>query len=138
MEARSLGIEGSELEANAGRGTAETAACEWRQAHTALAGLARRRAELDCVEAGCLLRAERLQVHRHLGFGSFAEYVERLLGYSVRTLEEKLRVARALERLPEIRCALASGAITWSAVRELTRVASESSEGVWLEAAEGL
>jgi hypothetical protein len=69
-------------------------------AHEALTRLARRRAELDGLEGPALLRALRAGVHRHLGLGSFAEYVERLFGYSRRTLDDKLRTAEALEELP--------------------------------------
>ena len=58
-----------------------------------------------------------------LGFGTFAEYVERLLGYRPRWTSERLRVAEALELLPELDQALRDGAVSWSAVRELTRVA---------------
>jgi hypothetical protein len=110
---------------------------EWLLAHRELSAVARRRAELDCIEAACLLRAERARVHRHMGLATFAEYAERLLGYTPRTLEEKLRVARALERLPETERALASGRINASVARELTRVATAETERAWLDAAAG-
>ncbi len=51
----------------------------------------------------------------HLGYASFAEYVERLFGYKPRATEEKLRVAQALESLPEMNRALRDGELTWSA-----------------------
>jgi hypothetical protein len=75
---------------------------QWVAAHEELTLLAQRRSELDGLEGPALLRALRAGVHRHLGFGSFAEYVERLFGYSRRTLEDKLRTAEALEELPEL------------------------------------
>jgi hypothetical protein len=53
----------------------------WVVAHEELCELSRRRGELEWLEGGALLRALRTNVHRHLGFGSFAEYVERLFGY---------------------------------------------------------
>jgi hypothetical protein len=68
---------------------------------------------------------------------SYAEYVERLFGYSRRTLEDKLRTAEALETLPELTCALRDGALSWSAARELARVATVETEREWLEAARG-
>jgi 5-methylcytosine-specific restriction endonuclease McrA len=73
----------------------------------------------------------------HLGFGSFGEYVERMLGYTRRATEERLRVAEALERSPRLAQALRNGTLSWSAVRELTRVATASNEEAWLEIAKG-
>ncbi|MHC4943231.1 MAG: HNH endonuclease [Planctomycetota bacterium] len=49
---------------------------------------------------------------------------------------ELLRVARALEHLPLIDCAYSEGRISWSAVRELTRVAVQETEAEWLYLAE--
>jgi hypothetical protein len=110
---------------------------QWVTAHEALAELAQRRSELDGVEGAALLRALRAGVHRHLGFASFAEYVERLFGYSRRTLDDKLRTAEALETLPELARSLSEGAVSWSATRELARVATAETEREWLDAARG-
>jgi hypothetical protein len=110
---------------------------QWVTAHEELTLLARRRAELDGLEGPALLRALRAGVHRHLGLGSFAEYVERLFGYSRRTLDDKLRAAEALEELPELTRALREGTVSWSAVRELARVATPETERQWLAAAKG-
>jgi hypothetical protein len=82
-----------------------------------------------------LLQALRTGAHRHLGFGTFAEYVERLFGYRPRATEEKLRVARALESLPETNRALRDGELSWSAARELTRVSTPDTEKAWLSSA---
>ena len=84
-----------------------------------------------------MLVAWRSGAHLHLGQGSFAEYVERLLGYSPRKTREKLRVAEALERLPGAATALEQGALSWCAARELTRVATADTEAAWLDAARG-
>jgi hypothetical protein len=65
------------------------------------------------------------------------EYVERLFGYSPRWTLEKLRVAEALEGLPGLGHALDAGALSWSAARELTRVALPETESEWLEATAG-
>jgi hypothetical protein len=51
---------------------------------------------------------------------------------------ERMRVARALVTLPETTTALARGALSYSAVRELTRVATPETEAAWLTATEGL
>ncbi len=108
---------------------------DWVKAHTALTELAKRRAAHDWEEGGLLLEALRTEAHRHLGFGTFGEYVERLFGYGPRATEEKLRVARSLEDLPEMDRALRDGDLSWSAVRELTRIAAPHTEGAWLSAA---
>ena len=110
---------------------------EWQSAHEHLSRIARDRARLDCEEGGSLLRALRANVHLHLGFGSFAEYVERLLGYGPRWIDERLRVAEALEALPELQHALRDGCVPWSTARELTRVATPESEHAWLDASRG-
>ena len=109
----------------------------WLHAHEALVKLARKRAGLDFEEGRWLLCAFRGEVHARLGYGSFMEYVERLFGYSPRQTQEKLRVADALEGLPKAAEALRVGKISFSAVRELTRVANPETEGEWLEAAHG-
>ncbi|HEX4339610.1 MAG TPA: hypothetical protein VH062_27070 [Polyangiaceae bacterium] len=46
-------------------------------------------------------------------------------------------MAEALEELPAIAQALASGALNWSAARELTRVAVPETESAWLDVAHG-
>jgi hypothetical protein len=110
---------------------------EWVGAHRELSRLAALRARCDAEEGRALLRALRSAAHVHAGFGTFAEYVERLLGYRGRLTYEKLRVAEALERLPQISAALESGALHWSAARELTRVAAVETQAAWLEVARG-
>jgi len=107
---------------------------EWREIHRQLRRLAARRGALDTEEARSLLAARRAEVHRHLGLGSFVEYVERVLGYAPRTTFERLRVAEALEKLPATRDALASGQAAYSAVREITRIATPDTEREWLAA----
>src|SRR5690606_38999231 len=92
---------------------------EWVVAHEELERLARQRAELDGREGLALLRALRAEVHRHLGYASFPQYVEKLFGYSPRTTDDKLRTALALEHLSELRAALCEGTLPWSSVREL-------------------
>jgi hypothetical protein len=72
--------------------------CDWAQAHAALSRLSRQRAALDVEEGRWLLRAWRSAAHAHLGYGSFAQYVERLFGYEPRTTQEKLRAGRALRQ----------------------------------------
>lgn len=108
---------------------------DWKRAHEELVRLARERAGLDWEEGCWLLSALRSQAHRKIGCGTFEEYVERLFGYSPRFTKEKVRVAEALEALTEMAQALKDGEISWSALRELTRVATPRTEGEWLSAA---
>ncbi len=115
----------------------ESRAPLWQRAHDELTRLASVRAHLDGVEAHWLLVASREGTHARLGYASFIEYVERLFGYSPRWTLEKLRVAESLERLPETRKALVDGSLRWSAVRELTRVATPETETDWLGMAAG-
>jgi hypothetical protein len=114
---------------------AETIAFDWQRAHAELLRLAQTRAELDWEEGRWLLCALRAGSHIRLGYGSFAEYVERLFGYAARWTGERLRVAEALDDLPETAQALRDGALSWSTVRELTRVATPKTESEWIEAA---
>jgi hypothetical protein len=101
----------------------EEVATEWVRAHEALSRLAKERAAADAEEGRWLLAALRSAAHVHLGFGSFGEYIERLFGYKPRSTQEKVRVAEALEELPATAQALERGELSWSAVRELSRVA---------------
>jgi hypothetical protein len=103
-----------------------------------LVELAAKKGELDEEIGRWLLAAERANVHRELGFASLVEYAERRLGYDARTTKEKLRVATALEELPGLRDLLRSGARSWSAVREIVRVASPEQEQAWIERTQGM
>ena len=56
------------------------------------------------------------------------------LGYTAAT--ERLRVARVLPSLPTIGAALAAGRLSWSKVREITRVATPDDDERWATLAE--
>ncbi len=110
---------------------------DWQLAHEQLRRLARSRAGLDFEEGRWLLAAWRGGAHVRLGYGSFREYVERLFGYGARLVQDRLRVAEALEGLPLLARALQTGQACWSVLRELTRVATPETEVEWLAAAAG-
>ncbi|HKA88059.1 MAG TPA: HNH endonuclease [Haliangiales bacterium] len=114
-----------------------TGEVEWESAHCALVRLAAVRAAHEHALGAALLRAERAEVWRALGMATFFEYAERIVGLTPRQTEERLRVARALERLPETSAALAGGRVHFTAVRELTRVLAPETEAEWLAASEG-
>ncbi len=111
---------------------------EWQEVDRRLREYARHRSALDAAEAFDLVRAEQLKIYVSFGFVSLYEYLERVLGYKPHTARERMRVARALAALPETTAALARGALSYSAVRELTRVATAETEADWLAQAEGL
>ena len=108
-----------------------------KDADRALRRIAKQRTGLEVDELRWLRIARDAAVHVELGFASFAEYVERVLDYGPRTLADKLRVADALETLPAIADAFAAGKLSYSAVREITRVAKPPVEDAWLAASLG-
>jgi hypothetical protein len=63
------------------------------------------------------------------------EYLERELGYAPQVGIERLRIAYALATLPRIEACLADGRLPYSAVRELTRIATADTEQDWLDKA---
>src|SRR5262249_34194760 len=101
---------------------------EWQEVDRRLREYARHRSALDAAETFDLVRAEQLKIYVSFGFVSLYEYLERVLGYKPHTARERMRVARALAALPETTAALARGALSYSAVRELTRVATAETQ----------
>ena len=73
-------------------------AVDWREVDRQLRRVARRRAGLDGEEARWLVAAHRQRVHAFVGAGSFAEYIEHVLGYGPRVGAERLRVGRVRPR----------------------------------------
>jgi len=110
---------------------------DWRVVHEELVGIAKRRAALDADEARWLRLAEEVQIWKHFGMVSPLDYLERKCGYGPHAANERLRVARELGDLPEMEDALREGELSYSAVRELTRVATRDTEALWIEAAVG-
>src|SRR5688500_7286974 len=75
---------------------------EWQRADRELRRLAKERAAADYEEAAWIAVMNREKGHTKLGYASLPEYLERLFGYSPRFSREKVRVAVALENLPEL------------------------------------
>lgn len=116
---------------------ASTEASQWQDVHAALTRIAKSKSATDFEEAAWLLRGLRERVYVHLGYGSYLEYLERIFGYTPRVGMERLRVAHALEELPLLGAALRDGTFTWSAVREITRVAVAETEVDWIAYSKG-
>src|SRR5687768_15459155 len=66
---------------------------------------------------------------RH-GLANTAQWLNWQCGIGAVAAREKVRVARALERLPEIADLFAKGEISYSKVRAMTRVATATNESV--------
>lgn len=67
---------------------------------------------------------------------SCAHWLNWKCGIAMGAAREKVRVAHALEKLPKISAAMASGALSYSKVREITRVAAPETEDYLLMIAE--
>jgi Holliday junction resolvasome RuvABC DNA-binding subunit len=109
----------------------------YREVDKQLRRIAKKRAALDAEEAKWLREAERLRVWRKLGYSTALEYLEDVFGHAPRTALERLRVAKELGELPGLEAELRGGALPWSAVRELTRVMTPTTESRWLDRARG-
>src|SRR4026209_516493 len=107
---------------------------DWKRAHAELVGLARKQAGLDREIGRWLLYARRAGTHAWLGYGNIHEYAQQLFGFTSRQTQERLRAAEALEELSMLDSAFEQGKLCWSAVRELTRVATPETESKWLAA----
>src|SRR3954470_6468033 len=59
---------------------------------------------------------------------SCAHWLNWKCGIAMGAAREKIRVAHALENLPKISAAMATGRLSYSKVREITRVASPATE----------
>ena len=63
-----------------------------------------------------------------LGFHSCAHWLNFKCGIDMNTARERVRVAHALGKLPKIDARFAKGALSYSKVRAMTRIADESNE----------
>jgi hypothetical protein len=127
----------SEMESPTWDAARVDARVDWKRVDRELRAIARKRAALDAEEARWLREAERLQIWRPLGMVSAFDYMERVLGYTPHTARERLRVAKALAELPAIGESFEGGELSFSAIRELTRVATSDTDSEWRDFAIG-
>jgi hypothetical protein len=113
-------------------GGAHEEQCE--RLHRRLKKIVKARGALDLAEAEALREAQRLMIWRRYGYASLLEYMEMEMGYSPRAAIERLRVAHAIVDLPKIADAMEQGELSFSAARELTRVATAETEEQWIGA----
>jgi hypothetical protein len=72
------------------------------------------------------------------GFASIRHYAREAADLTGRQTRELLRVAEALEWLPLLAQAYASGSLPWSSIREICRIATPKTEAKWIEEASRL
>jgi hypothetical protein len=78
---------------------------------------------------------DREQAYERHGLVNTAQWLNWQCGIGAVAAREKVRVARALEQLPEIGDAFANGEISYSKVRAMTRVATPANESVLVQIA---
>ena len=105
----------------------------WTLVHRRLLAIGTQRAQLEHELTQWLVAADRLGVAARCGMASLFEYADRHLGLSHRQTEERLRVGKALAALPNLDQAFAQGTLTFSHVRELSRIATGETEQAWLD-----
>lgn len=72
------------------------------------------------------------------GYADVFQLARLRFGMGVRRARERVRIGRALRGLPQTEQAFVEGSLGYARVRELTRVATPESEGVWLQVASEL
>src|SRR3569623_1338214 len=116
-------------------------ACEvsedWQRVHAELRQIARKRRALDVRELRLIREAIRIAIWRHVGMTGIREYLEDVFGYGPKVASERVRVAEALASLPALEDALDCGQLSYSAVREISRIATSRTEDEWVGACRG-
>ena len=75
-----------------------------------------------------IARSARHVGDRHLRYARLEEYKDRVRGDGPHAAPARLRLAQAMDELPAIRSALDCGELSYSAVREISRVAIPATE----------
>src|SRR5450432_84786 len=112
-------------------------ASNWQEIDRDLRMIAKRQRALDADEVALLCVASRMRIWEELGKASLLEYLEDIFGYGPKVAYERIRVALALEEMPELCEALERGDVSYSALREVTRVANAETQREWLDAIRG-
>lgn len=110
---------------------------DWKDLHWQLRSMAQQRLALEGKETSLLLEAEESRLYRRLGYSTMTEYMELELRWKPHAANERLRVAHELVALPLIADTFQRGELCFSAVRELTRVATSENEHEFLAKAQG-
>src|SRR5215471_17775179 len=83
----------------------------------------------------CIRRFDQSEEWGHQGARTCADWLAWRIGLVPGAAREKVRVARALAKLPAIDAAMASGRLSYAKVRALTRVATTANEARLVEIA---
>ena len=110
---------------------------DWKRVHARLKRIAMKRAALDREELELIREAIRIAIWRHVGMTGIREYLEAECGYGPHVASERVRVAEALDAMPELESALGEGELSYSAVRAISRVATNRTEREWIAACRG-
>ncbi|HSN26944.1 MAG TPA: HNH endonuclease [Kofleriaceae bacterium] len=110
---------------------------EWQSVHRRLRRIAKRRAALDREELELIREAIRIALWRYVGVTGIREYLELECGYGPHVASERVRVAEALDAMPALEAALGEGELSYSAVRAISRVATNRTEDEWIAACRG-
>ncbi|MBL0219216.1 MAG: DUF222 domain-containing protein, partial [Myxococcales bacterium] len=110
---------------------------DWIKLHEEITSVGKQIVCLEAREVELLLEAEETKLYRRMGFPTIYAYIEGVLQHSHHVATERMRVAHELIELPGIAEEFRTGALPWTSVRELTRVATRKTEDAWLDAAEG-
>ena len=100
-----------------------------------ICAMAGRRAADECAWLSLIGEFDRREGYAVWECRSTAHWLNWHCGLSMAAARERVRVARALERLPVLRVALAAGQVTYSKVRAVTRVATAAIETMLVELA---
>ncbi len=130
-------FEGGSIESGDGGELEALRKADWQALHARLRSITRRRVALEAAEMRLLLEADETHLYRRLGYTTMGEYMGRELLWGLHNANERLRVAKALIDLPLIGDLFGDGELCFSAVRELTRVATPETEAAFLRSAEG-
>ncbi len=84
-----------------------------------------------------LLFAEilRRKLYRDLGYSSIQAYAADALGFTPSKTSQFVRLATALDELPQLRRSVARGELGWTKAREVAKVATPASEKTWIDQA---
>lgn len=83
----------------------------------------------------CFAEVVERRLYCDLGYGTIFEYAAEALGFSRQRTYGFLRMAEGIQRLPELRAALAAGEIGWTKAREVIKVAGPKSAAKWIAVA---
>jgi hypothetical protein len=104
----------------------------------ALRRIARAERASDLEKARFLTEAVRQRIWAYYGRASILEYLEELFGYTPKVAREYLRIAFAIEALPQLAEMLSSGEHSFTALREISRIATRETIDEWRAAARGM